>query len=66
MSASQPQTEDDASGLLNGMIHCYRLSQMIYVVAKLHIADLLAASPMTVDELAGDREGPLLILCHPS
>jgi hypothetical protein len=45
MSASQPQTEGDASGLLNSMIHCYRLSQMIYVVAKLHIADLLAAGP---------------------
>src|SRR5262249_1475802 len=40
------------SGLLNSMINGYRLSQMIHVVAKLHVAELLAADPMTIDELA--------------
>jgi hypothetical protein len=34
------------------MINGYRVSQMIHVVAKLHIADLLAAGSMTIDELA--------------
>ena len=53
MSASQPQIDSDATGLLKSMIDGYRLSQMIHVVAKLHIAELLAAGPMTIDELAG-------------
>jgi len=53
MSASQSQIDDDVSGLLKGMINGYRVSQMIHVAAKLHIADLLAAGPMTIDELAG-------------
>jgi len=53
MSAAQSQIDGDTAGLLNSMINGYRLSQMIHVVAKLHVADLLAAGPMTIDELAG-------------
>jgi hypothetical protein len=52
MSASR--IDDDPSVLLNRMINGYRLSQMIYVVAKLHIADLLAPGPLTIDQLAGE------------
>ncbi len=51
-STSQWQTDGDVAELLNSMINGYRLSQMIYVAAKLHIADLLTAGPMTIDELA--------------
>jgi len=53
MSASQSQIEADASGLLNIMINGYRVSQMIFVASKLHIADLLAVGPMTIEQLAG-------------
>lgn len=52
MSASQPLTESDMTVLLKSMIDGYRVSQMIYVAAKLRIADLLAAGPMRIDELA--------------
>jgi hypothetical protein len=52
MSAAQSQIDGDASELLKSMINGYRVSQMIHVAAKLHIADLLAAGPMTVDQLA--------------
>jgi Dimerisation domain len=51
MRASQPHTEADA-GLLQSMIDGYQLSQMIYVAAKLRIADLLAEGPMAIAELA--------------
>jgi hypothetical protein len=50
---SESQIDGNASGLLKSMIDGYRLSQMIHVVAKLRVADLLAAGPMTIDELAG-------------
>jgi hypothetical protein len=53
MSEAHQQIDGATSGLLNSMINGYRLSQMIHVVAKLHVADLLAAGPMTIDELAG-------------
>jgi len=53
MSASQSQIDADASALLKIMINGYRVSQMIFVASKLHIADLLAAGPMTIEQLAG-------------
>src|SRR2546421_10451823 len=53
MTASTSPTEGDAAGLLKNMIDGYRLSQMIYVAAQLHLADLLAAGPMTIGQLAG-------------
>jgi hypothetical protein len=53
MKASQSQVERETSALLKDMIDGYRLSQMIYVAARLRIADLLAAGPMTIDQLAG-------------
>lgn len=37
---------------MRSMIAGYRLSQMIYVAAKLFIADLLATGPKTINELA--------------
>lgn len=37
---------------LRAMIDGYRLSQMVYVAAKLKIADLLNAGPLTVKDLA--------------
>ena len=52
MSEAKSQIDGATSGLLNSMISGYRLSQMIHVVAKLHVADLLAAGPMTINELA--------------
>lgn len=52
MSAPQPLPHFDTARALKSMIDGYRLSQMIYVAAKLQIADCLAAGPMTVDKLA--------------
>jgi hypothetical protein len=53
MSESQSRIDVDTGELLKSMIDGYRLSQMLYVVAKLYIADVLAAGPMTIAELAG-------------
>jgi hypothetical protein len=52
MNESQSRIDADASELMKSMIDGYRLSQMIHVVARLHIADVLAAGPMTIAELA--------------
>jgi hypothetical protein len=56
MSALLSESEHSLGRLLKTMIDGYRLSQMIHVAAKLNIADLLAAGPMTIDELAGATE----------
>lgn len=49
---STSQFDAEGSEVLKSMIDGYRLSQMIYVVAKLHIADLLSKGTMSVNELA--------------
>ncbi len=46
------QIDANIPGILKSMIDGYRVSQMIHVVAKLHIADLIAAGSMRIDELA--------------
>jgi hypothetical protein len=43
---------DTPHSILLRMIRGFQLSQMIYAVAKLGIADLLANGPKSVDELA--------------
>ena len=45
-------TEPSPTERLAGMITGFWASQMVYVAAKLGLADLLAGGPMTADELA--------------
>jgi SAM-dependent methyltransferase len=52
MPTAEPATEKSPGATLTDMILAYRLSQLIYVAARLGIADLLADGPRASEELA--------------
>jgi precorrin-6B methylase 2 len=63
--SSPRESERTPHAILSEMLGGYRLTQMLYVVAKLGVADVLASAPGSADEIAarvGAHPGSLLRL----